>query len=268
MKKIFSFLFLLILVIFISGCGTSEEDCKKLDTTYKKYYLDEESGECLYKTLKKDICGNGVIEEGETYCNCPKDVDKSNPKLGCDGVLGDYLEKTCNKETKKCEYFQNNKVVLETKVLEFKNSDIIIEGEFKLNRPFIINSADNNVLSVKLSLFNILESSNKKITNIKVKSISIINGKNILFGNFDFNKNLNNIGDELPEAKIKLNDISSYKSRENLKIKLVISYIKTYIGSNGEITKTENKVETLSQSLGYWEIINPNFEPEKKKYGN
>ena len=270
MKKIITILLLILTLIFLSGCGgPTDEDCKAKDTTYKKYKLDEESGTCVYRTIPKNKCGNGVIEDGETFCNCPKDVTKTHPKFGCDGTLGDYLEKSCNKQTKTCDFYQNKKVVTETKVLDFKNSDIDIQGEITFNRPFILNSADNNQMGIVLTLFNV-QTSSKRISNLIVKSISLVNLNNIKYAGFTFNKPLSSIGESLPGIQIKLNDIAEYKKKENLKLKLVVSYKVDYLNSKGEITKTENKIETLTTSLGYLTIINPELyeEPKKKKYYN
>jgi len=267
MKKLLIIIILLFTLIFLSGCGgPTDQDCKAKDTTYNKYKFDEGSGTCIYRTIQKNVCGNGVIEDGETYCNCPKDVTKTNPKFGCDGIIGDYLEKSCNKQTKTCDFFQNKKVVTETKILDFKNSDVYLQGEFTFSKPFILNSADKNQISIILSLFN-FPSTSKQISDLQIKSIFLLNSNNIKYGSFEFNKPLNNIGDSLAGIKIKLNDIAEYKKRGNLKVKLVVSYRVDYLNSKGEVTKSENKVQILVSSLGYLDIINPNlYEAPKKKY--
>ena len=113
-------IFFLSFILIFSSCSKAQ-DCSTQDTKYEKYQFNTDTKSCeVSKTIKKDICGNNVIEEGETYCNCKQDVIKSHPVLGCDGTLGDYLEKSCS-EQNECILIQNNKVVEKTKSIELKN---------------------------------------------------------------------------------------------------------------------------------------------------
>ena len=45
-----------------------------------------------------------------------------------------------------------------------------------------------------------------------------------------------------------------------LKLKVVVSYIKDTYDREGVVIKSEPKLETLTNTLGVWTIINPNFK--------
>ncbi len=258
MKSFKSFFLIIIasFLILLSGC--SEPDCSSQDTTYTKYTLDEESGLCLPTQIPKDVCGNGIIEDDETYCSCAKDVDKKTPEIGCDGELGEYLEKTCQKD--QCILTQNEKVIEQTKTIEFKNSDLTIEGKFIINNPLILNTNDKNGIQTSLSLFK--TSSTYNIKNINVKELKIENSKNIEFGFEEYNQQFSKVGDKLETRKISLADTADYETKESLKVKIVVSYTKETLNSANEVSKSEEKIETLSGSLGYIPLINPNFYEE------
>jgi len=261
MKEVKSLLFLFVILslLFFSGC--SDVDCTKKDTTYEKYSFSEQEDKCVISSrIEKDECGNGIAEDGETYCNCKKDVSKTHPEFGCDGDIGDYLEKSCNDDTKECDLFQNKKVIEEEKSLQFKNSDVIFDVRVTLMNPFILNSADKNKIKVDISLFKLPSISNN-IKNIVIKEFKIENSQGVLLGNKVYNEQISNIGDKVSTVEIALNDIKKYSSLETLRVKLDVSYTKDTI-SRGEVVKTEDKIETLISSIGRVEIINPNFYEE------
>ena len=265
-QKIIIVFVIIGVLFFLSGCGgPTNNDCKAKDTTYVKYTLDPDTGMCIPKTIPKNVCGNRIKENGETYCNCPSDVLKTDPVVGCSGTLGNYLVKECDNKTKTCKYFQNKKVIEETKQLDLKNSDIWLQGTFTFDKPFILNTANNDVIKIDLSLYN-FPSSGEKISNLKVKSISIVDYSNVVYAHFDFNKDLTNIGDSLPEVDLKLSQTNSYDSRKNLNVKLTVQYTVNYLDRNEKIVKVENKIQTLTSSLGYLEIINPNLYVKPKTY--
>ena len=60
-----------------------------------------------------------------------------------------------------------------------------------------------------------------------------------------------------------MSEITSYKKDEYLKLEIEVTYVKEYLNSQKEITKTDNKIETLKSTLGKWTLINPNFFEEK-----
>lgn len=255
-KTLFFTLFLATTLIF-AGCS-SDVDCSGEDTKYIQYIYDKDTKLCVVANqVQKNVCGNGVIEDGENYCTCSKDVQKSHPTLGCDGTLGDYLEKSCNVD-KKCTLTQNNKVVEQIKSSEFKNSDLILSGRFKLNKPFIQNSDDSNVIESSLELFK-YPSTSSIISDVVVNEIIVENSAGILFASQELNKPLSTLGSSLDKIYLDLADVTKYYSKESLKVKVIVSYTKDSLSSSGEITKSEDKKETLTASLGSWEIINPNF---------
>lgn len=257
------FLILIVFCLFLfSGC--SQEDCSLKDTDYKKYSFDDSVGECvLSESIEKNKPDNGVIEKGENYCNAPKDVPKAHPTLGCTGKIGDYIEKQCNEKTKACEYAQNEKVISQKKVIDFKNSDLIIQADINLNTPFVLNTSDKNKVSVVLSLFKTIESPTILVKDIVIKSFSIKNSAGTVYAEYDFNKPLKNIGDKLNKIELSLAQTNTYEKKEKLDLVLVVSYSKDYFDKDGVLTKNEPKsAETLRNSLGTWTIINPKFDPK------
>lgn len=264
MIKYFSFFFVSLLLI-LAGCSSNSQDCSSLDTTYQKYYFNSDSKECEAKTpIKQNVCGNGVIEESDkNYCNCPiddgGDIPKSHLEYGCDGDKGDYLSYMCsNKQT--CVLTQNDKVISQTKSVEFKNSDIIFNGDFNINKPLIVNIEEDNEIKVDLEYFKTQTSS--KISNIFVKEMIIENSASIKFAEISYNEKLDTPKPaySFTQKSFKIADTAKYLTKETLKVKLIIGYTKDTLDFKGEITKTENKIETLTASLGTWEIINPIFD--------
>ncbi len=257
------FIFVLFLLIF-SGC--SKEDCSLKDTTYKKYSYDETSKTCVVsKTIKENVCGNTIIEDKETFCNCPKDVIKTHPTAGCTGTLGTYLEKSCSEE-KTCVLKQNEKVVMQPKSVEFKNSDFTINGVFNLNLPYIQNTYDDNKIEIELKLFKV-NTQSVNIKNIIVKEVTFEDANAILLGTVVYNEEIDMAKSSLSKKSIAFSDVSKYEKKEAIKIKMVVTYNKEFLDSTGKVTKTETaKIETLTGSLGTWTIINPNlYEATAKK---
>jgi hypothetical protein len=259
------FLVLILGVIFFSGCSSSQ-DCSSMDSTYVKYGWNDDLGKCvIVKKIPQNVCGNGVPEEGETYCNCPKDVRKTDPKYGCFGNIGDYVEKACNNKTKKCAFFENNKVVLENKQVLFKSSDLTIQANIKLNNPFVLNTANKEKIQFSLSLFNKKDDS-IKIEDVIVNSFSILDGKNTVLANIELNKPLNQVGQTIGPFSLSVADTTGFETKIQLKPQIVISYKKVYYDTSGEVTKSEDKRLILTSSLGTWTFINPNFYSNTKKH--
>lgn len=252
--KNFIIIFLFFFFFIISGC--SKIDCSEKDTTYQKFTLDEQSGECVPHNIQKNVCGNRVAEEGENFCNCPKDV----PTNDCQGKIGDYLIKKCNEDTKTCGLYQNEKVILVNKELDFKNSDMTIVGDISLNNPFILNSDDKNKVKIKLTLFKYSTVPTIVIRDIILETFSIENNVNTKFGSYEFNNIIfKKIGDKSPIFEIGLFDTDKYISKENLRFNLVVSYVKDTYNNQGDIILSEPKKEILVSSIGQWNIINPKF---------
>lgn len=260
MKKKKLFFLFLISFFLISGCG-SHEDCSLKDSTYVKYSWNDDIGKCIAKKIQKNLPNNGIIEEGETYCNAPKDVPKDHPEFGCSGTLGKYLEKKCVND--ECVLTQNKLVKDITKELEFKNSDLILKGKFKLKTPFILNTQDNNKVSVSLSFFNEV-SPVKKVSNLKIKKLMILNSASEILIEHPFEKILPKIESSTKTVNLPLAETTAYDKRESLKVQLVISYFLTIYDSKGEVLKGPDEIKTtLTSSIGYWNIINPDFYEEK-----
>ncbi len=256
-RYIFS-IFLLLLMLVFAGC--SEEDCSLQDSTYEKFSYDNDKGECVGQTIKKDVCGNGVADGDETYCSCPKDVAQAHPTLGCKGSKGDYLEKSCDTPTKTCILSQNDQVVETTKSVELKNSDLIFDARINYYMPFIINSFDENRLELDISLFK-FPSSSSNMKNIVVNEVKVEDSRGNLLGNAIYGESIVAVDDKLKIKRIELAGTSKYETIETIKIKLDVSYDKEYLDTKGVPTgKVDNKREILSASISKFEIINPTFE--------
>lgn len=246
---------LLILVLFISACS-SQVDCSEQDTTYQKYSYDESLKECVVsKSIQRDVCGNKIMESGETYCNCEEDVSKTHPENGCFGTAGEYVELACNSKEQCVEFKAEDKVVSQSKKVTFKNSDLTFEGIFQIEVPIVINTDDQTRLPLEVELFK--TSSSVSIRDVVVNSISLDSFSGIQFSSVDYNQELAKPGDKLLVKDFTLSGVSDYSSRQRLSLTMKVSYIRETIDSKGEIVKSENKIESLKADLGTWEIINP-----------
>lgn len=259
--NLFFFIGLVGIFLLLSGCSGEDPDCSKHNTDYVKYSYNSENKKCEpSKTIEEDVCGNGVKEDGETYCNCDDDVSKGDPIDGCDGELGDFLEKSCKLVGGKqeCVLSENDKVVPQRKSVEFGNSDITFKGEFVLDSPFILESFDNNKMSfINMELFK--TSTSYQFDEILVKEIIVQNSADIVFAKLDYEEYVMDKGDSLPPKEFDINPTKEYLSKESLEAIMVVHYTKRSIKSTGEIGKPEEEVVELKQSLGRWEIINPSF---------
>lgn len=257
MKKIY-FIFLLIPMLVLAGCG-EDPDCSSYDTTYQKFSYNSETKQCeVTRNIQRDVCGNGIIEKDETYCNCPEDVPEEHPEFGCFGAVGAYLEKTCNQK-KECGLYQNERVVEQTRSLDFRNSDITFSSRITLGSPFIQFSDDNNKISINLEVFQI--NTNVQITNINVQNL-LIEGTSTgtLYAEVPYNQKVTNRGDKLTPKQIELAAAPKYEHKEQLRLTLAITYDRSILDRDGNVVRTEQKVERLVASLGNWDIINPNLE--------
>lgn len=261
-KTNFLFLIITATLLLLSGC-TKIPDCSEKDTTYEKYKLNEETTTCdLYKEIERNSCGNGIYEEDndETSCNCPQDVPQSHPKA-CSGSYGDYLEKSCT-EQDTCELQQNKKVVTQTKSVDLKNTDLTFRANFGISTPFILNTIDDNKITVNLDYFKGPTSSSVKLRNIVVKEMILKNNGGITFGTQNYGEQITSIGQKTQTKYFELSQTPEYESKENLKVELIVSYTKDTYNSAGEVLRSEEKIETLKVAIGTWVIINPNFEVE------
>ena len=258
----FIFIFLSFVTLILAGCG-EDPDCSSNNTDYAKYTWDKESKECKLTTkLEKNVCGNSVIEDDENYCNCPNDVFKEHPELGCDGSIGEYLDNTCV-NNRECVMTQNDKVISQIKSIDLKNSDVHFRADFTINSPYILNTDDENLVEVDIELFKFISTTNN-IINIEVKELIVENSASINFATIDYNQAIASTpGTILRSKEFPLSQTDRYEKKESLKVELVVSYTKeTISSSSGEVIKSEDKVESLKGSLGSWTIINPNFYEE------
>ena len=232
-------------LLVLSACSTP--DCSEADTPYVKYEYDSEAKKCVVvKSIQRNKCGNGIIEDGEDYCSCSQDVEKDNPALGCEGEIGEYLKKACSEE-KECVVQPNEKVVVQTKDIELKNSDVVVASSFKLANPFVLNTEPEG--KVRIDLEYLKPSTSAPITDLKAKKLQILNSRSIVLAEVNYDQTFMGVGDSVDPVTVTLSDTTEYESRESLKVKLTVEYLKD--GSP--------KVESLTGSIGTLTIINPNF---------
>jgi len=269
-KKLF--LFFLIVAFLVSSCNKEIPDCSLQDNTYEKYSYNPDSNQCvLTSTIQKDVCGNKIIEEGETACNCPKDVDINTPNSngGCSGSKGEFLKYYCEDKTKTCELAVTDKV-------EKKSSNPILRasGEFEFDskiyyfQPFM---TDRHKIKVDLYLKDIKNSESVKIKDIVLRKAYIETSSDLL-GTIDLNKKFSekfeDYSFEIPLDQFSFDTFdTSYK---NIKIRLFLSYNRESY-SNGKLSGVEEKTIDLKESfLDELKLINPsnkNEELEKASSG-
>ncbi|MBN1157542.1 hypothetical protein JXA85_08030 [Candidatus Woesearchaeota archaeon] len=131
-------IFLLILVLLISGCGKkvckTNADCSDDNKCTNDYCV--KGKECKHTAIKDCHCGNGVCEKIENQCTCPEDCTK------CLGKEGKYLKKVC---------VDDECVTDAANVTEKSFTDIITERDLKLQATYTYDYPFN----LQKSVFNI-----------------------------------------------------------------------------------------------------------------
>lgn len=262
MKSTFLIIILVSIFLIIAGCS-SEVDCSEQDTQYETYELNEETGECeLAEELERDVCGNGVKEEGETYCNCEEDVDQQHPEDGCYGEVGEYLEKACSSQNQ-CVVEENSKVTSQTKQLEFRNGDFTIKGEFTLDDPYITSDDLSNEVDISLELFE--TSQDRNIKDIRVESVQFFNRDDIKLAESSIEQMFGEEGSSIEPDSVLLQPLTQREDDISLRVTIPVRYTVEYLDNNGGIERTEQKTEDMRESLGTWTFINPEFIEEEEE---
>jgi len=270
-KKYFKFInvllviLLLLTIILLSGCG-QKPNCSQYNTKYKTYSYNEKTGQCvLIKSIPKNVCGNGIPEPGETYCNCPQDVSATNPQYGCSGSVGKYLVHKCD-NNKKCGLFPNKSIVYITKDLTYlKDSYVFLDLKLTIQNPIIYNTEQNTKIKYDLSLFNVASSRSLNITNIHIDSIYLIDSSSNVYAEADLNKDLtlnNNL-----EGFLNIDEFNGFDIHKYLYLVVTLSYVKHFYNNGKEIKKETIKTR-FKQSLGNWELINGRNAPQTNTSSN
>lgn len=253
MKKLF--LLLVPILILLSGCG-EDPDCSENNTDYVTYKYDAESESCVVaSTVQKDVCGNSIIEEGENYCNCAKDVSVSHPILGCEGSVGDYVEKVCRSEV--CVYDVNSKVVSQTKIIDFQGEGIGFKGEIKLGNPLVFNTYTPSTIELTIEPSFIAESDTYKLKNIKVNSLEILDESQTKLADINYGEIIEGFDTSITK-KFELEPINRYNQEVTLIMYFSVTYDAEIYDGIGTLVRTDTKRETVSGGLG-WSAINPDF---------
>ena len=258
-KNSLTFLFLVIILFIFAGCS-SNKDCSEFDTTYVKYGYDDAAKKCIpSQTIQENVCGNKIIEEDENFCNCPEDVQKTHPTLGCQGIKGEYLEYTCSsKDT--CVMEKNDKPLSQTKVLEFKSNDLILNGEITLDTPYIINTYTTNPIKLDLELDYFTKTDTYKVKNIMIQKLEVIDKAKTKLGDVEANYLFKGI-DDSTLLEFTLTDTSQYYTYLTFDLFLTITYDADVYDRNGNFIETQNKRVTLGSGLSKWPTINANLDP-------
>jgi hypothetical protein len=266
-KTNFLFLLFTVFTLIFAGC-TKIPDCTLKDTTYEKYKLNEETTNCeLYKEIEQNKCGNGVIEESndETFCNCPQDVSKTHPELGCNGEVGDYLEYTCS-EDKTCEVLENKKVVSQIKTIEFQEDYLHFKSDITINKPFILNTLSDNKIRFELSLFNKYSNPVINLKDILITELVLVDNEGFNIGKVLYNQPVKEPGQKFQLKEIELSKTTEYLKYTSVNFKLGLSYTEQIISQDdGSIIESNKKIKVIESSLGDWQIINPDFYEETTK---
>lgn len=262
-KKIISIITISFLLLF-AGCGEEVKDCSSMNTQYKYYSFDEETQSCILSNeIEKDVCGNDVKEDDETYCNCPEDVADKTLSIedgGCSGNKGDYLEYSCSEETNTCELEVTDKVKQNSKLLTLKEGSEV-EFDVKINyyTPFML---DRHNIEVEILLKNFRNDEDGIVENIMLRKAYIVNSDDELLGEIDINKELEKQYDTM-NLEIPLNtftfDTFDIEKKNNY-IKLLLSYDKKRL-DKGEVTKSESITTELKENFERKLHI---IDPEKK----
>lgn len=271
LKSIF-FLFLLsVTLLLFSGCGDEIPICSEQDTTYTKYLWDEDIEECIVsKEITENVCGNGIKEDGETYCSCPDDV--SNKELpidqgGCSGNKGDFLEYKCSDETKQCELKITEKVKKISKLLTLKSgSSFAIDGQVNYFVPFM---KDRHTVDIDFMLKNILDTPDIKIKDLTIRKVYLVTQANELLGEKTIDKKFKDLYDNF-KTSISLDSFSIDTfnvDMRNTNLKVLISYTKeTYSKTDGvySLSKSENlNIEIKQVFESKFQIIDPQNKNEE-----
>lgn len=230
---------LVIAMIFIftilAGCGEEPEceynsDC----TTGKCFTAKCVDGQCK-KSKISDCCGNGMKEEGENACSCPRDA-----KEKCEGkvivkttdvgneIESEYLRWTCKNE--ECVTGIDKDEQREIPLTFDENF-----GRFKMSfnvnfyKPFDI---DNDVLNIQGELRSTSEAFKPPL---KINQIKIIGGET-LYGSKDVNVQLKE--GESFTTRIPIDYVPKDLEKEE-RLKMKIFYEETYY-----INKEEGKTKT------------------------
>lgn len=246
---------LLAFFLILAGCS-SIPDCSTQNTQYVTYAFNEDSAQCeVVEQVEKDVCGNGVQEQGETYCNCQEDVNKEHPELGCFGEKGEYLESMCVEE--QCVVQQNEKVVSQTKQLEFRNSDFTIKAELEYNSPYITSEDVESEIGIRLELFS--TNQDRNIKNIRVQSVEFFNRDDVKLGESNLGTTFSGQGSVLSPRSVEFSPLGVEEEDVFITVVLPVTYTVEYLNSDGSVSRTEQKTEDLRESLGRITFINPVF---------
>lgn len=248
MKYLLSFIMILMLCFFLTGCA--EKECKQ--------DLDCSSGSCFsavcedykcVKTPKIGCCGNLMCEKdkGENVCSCSKDC--TSPK--CEGKVvvkekgtkkyyGQYLQYMCKED--KCVMGIDESIVKVIPLLNEKEvNDATLEIGLTFNKPFDLAN-DKVIISISLKDFE----DNKVVLPIIIKSIKIMQG-DILYGQMNLDKELSQVGAGIKEM-VPLTFVPEEKEKE-VTLTLKVDYEMTKLSNEAEQLVRDSFTEQFSQKM-------------------
>ena len=257
--------FIAIILFVIAGCSSELPDCSEQDTKYVNYSYDENEEKCVVSNkLDKDVCGNGIKEEGETYCGCPEDVRKDAPieEGGCSGDKGEFLSYQCSQENS-CELKVTEKVKENSKLLEFRQGgDFSFDAEVFYNTPFMV---DRHEVKLEIMLKDILNNENVKVKDLKIVKAYIVTQDDELLGSKTIDTGYSSKFEthefSVPVDKFSFETFN--KELRNVFLRLLITYKKeTY--NDDELYRTDNEDSQVQDIFeNNFKLINPENKNEE-----
>lgn len=258
----------LFVLLSISGCS-EDIDCSTLGDDYDMYGYDEKLKECVLVTSKKrDECGNGIAEKGETSCNCIEDVDIDLPIIegGCSGNKGNYLEYFCNAETEVCDLEVTDKVKKNSKLLSlYEGTKFKVEATVNYYTPFM---TDRHNVQVDFLLKDLMDTPTVKIKNLTIKKIYIVTQKKELLGDkstsLKFKEKYDSFETIIPLDAFTFDTFD--KEMKSVQLKLLINYIQETYRYDGEEYVLDKSQDTSVEVLDIFDtslqLINPQNKAE------
>lgn len=243
MKQLLT-LFFLSTLFLLASCGEDQAvlDCASQNNEYVTYAFDEETASCyIVSEIDRDVCGNDIAEEGETFCNCPEDISQTLPleEGGCNGDKGEFLSYACRED--ECVLEVTDKVTTSTKIVDMSaGSDVKLGASISYAYPFMI---DRHNFDVRVSLDDFMNTENIKIKKVNIVKAFIVSSAGDQLGRADIRKEFKSKFDEIP-FNVELSGFSFdtfNQEYRNVEFKLQGTYVKETYDNDGKLIKSEEK---------------------------
>ena len=242
-------------------------NCEEKNTDYKIYEYDSNKNECfLSEEIEKDSPTNGIIEEGETFCNAPDDVPKNHSEFGCFGNMGDYLEYQC--KNNECILDKTKDVITEVREVNVKRGSYFnFLFTITFPKPYIYTyNTDldfDDTINFNIELFNLIASEDLKIEDLVIESIQIKDGRLNLISEIIINEEFKKIKDSI-SLDFRIDEKIEFESVDKIYFDVTVSYTKDKY-DDGELYESEDIREVLKKNyINKYTFINPNYFEEEE----